>query len=43
MQARFADLGGQVLALSPIEYARLMAEETDKWAKVIKFAGARPD
>jgi tripartite-type tricarboxylate transporter receptor subunit TctC len=43
MQARFADLGGQVLALSPIEYARLMAEETDKWPKVIKFAGAKPD
>jgi len=43
MQARFADLGGQVLALSPSEYARRITEETDKWAKVIKFAGAKPD
>jgi tripartite-type tricarboxylate transporter receptor subunit TctC len=43
MQARFADLGGQVLALSPGEYARRITEETDKWAKVIKFAGAKPD
>ena len=43
MQARFADLGGQVLALSPSEYAKRITEETDKWAKVFKFAGAKAD
>jgi hypothetical protein len=43
MQARFADLGGEVLPLSPSEYARRIAEETDKWAKVIKFSGATAD
>jgi hypothetical protein len=31
-----------VLALLPGEYARRIAQETDKWGKVIKFAGASP-
>jgi hypothetical protein len=43
IQARFRDLGGEVLALSPGEYAKRIAEETEKWAKVINFAGAKPD
>jgi hypothetical protein len=43
MRARFAELGGEVLALSPSEYARRITEETEKWAKVIKFSGAKPD
>jgi tripartite-type tricarboxylate transporter receptor subunit TctC len=38
--ARFADLGGMVLALSPADFGKLIATETDKWAKVVKFAGA---
>jgi tripartite-type tricarboxylate transporter receptor subunit TctC len=38
--ARFADLGGTVLALSPADFGKLIATETDKWAKVVKFAGA---
>jgi tripartite-type tricarboxylate transporter receptor subunit TctC len=42
IKARIAELGGQVLALSPGEYARRIAQETDKWGKVIKFAGASP-
>ncbi|PYK13140.1 MAG: MFS transporter [Verrucomicrobia bacterium] len=42
IKARIAELGGQVLALSPGEYATRIAQETDKWAKVIKFAGASP-
>jgi tripartite-type tricarboxylate transporter receptor subunit TctC len=40
VKARFTDIGGEVLALSPTEYARRIGEETDKWAKVIKFSGA---
>src|SRR5215210_2683600 len=38
--ARFADLGGTELALSPADFGKLIATETDKWAKVVKFAGA---
>jgi hypothetical protein len=32
-----------MLALSPSEYTRRIAEETDKWAKVIKFSGAKAE
>ena len=41
MKARFADLGGLVLALSPIEYGKRIAEETEKWGKAVKFSGAK--
>jgi tripartite-type tricarboxylate transporter receptor subunit TctC len=43
IKARIADLGGMVLALSPTEYGKRIAEETEKWAKVIKYSGAKPD
>ena len=43
IKVRIADLGGMVLALSPTEYGKRIAEETEKWAKVIKFSGAKPD
>src|SRR5207253_560019 len=43
IKARIADLGGTVLALSPAEFGKLIAEETEKWAKVVKFAGIKPD
>ena len=42
MNARFADLGGTVLPGLPADFGKLIAEETDKWAKVIKFAGIKP-
>jgi hypothetical protein len=32
-----------VLALSPADFGRLIAEETEKWAKVVKFAGINPE
>ena len=41
LKTLFAGLGAIVLALSPIEYGKRIAEETDKWAKVIKFSGAK--
>src|SRR5262245_60982263 len=41
MKARIADLGGTVFASSPAEFATFIAEYTEKWAKVIKFAGAK--
>jgi tripartite-type tricarboxylate transporter receptor subunit TctC len=43
MKARLADLSGTVLSGSPADFGNFIAEETDKWAKVVKFAGIRPD
>jgi tripartite-type tricarboxylate transporter receptor subunit TctC len=43
MRARFAELGGMVLAGSPADFGKLIADETEKWAKVIKFANVKPD
>ena len=43
IKARLADLGGDVLALSPADFEKLIADETEKWAKVIKFAGIKAD
>ncbi len=42
MRARLTDTGGTVLAGSPADFGKLMAEETAKWAKVVKFAAAKP-
>jgi tripartite-type tricarboxylate transporter receptor subunit TctC len=42
LKARVADLGGMVFPLSPAEYEKRVAEETEKWGKVVKFSGARP-
>jgi hypothetical protein len=36
-------LGGTVLAGSPADYGNLIAEETEKWSKVVKFSGAKAD
>jgi tripartite-type tricarboxylate transporter receptor subunit TctC len=43
IKARFAELGLIVLTGSPAEFAKLIADDTAKWAKVIKFAGIKPD
>jgi tripartite-type tricarboxylate transporter receptor subunit TctC len=43
MKARLADLGAAPLATTPKEFANIVAEETDKWAKVVKFAGVKVD
>ncbi len=42
-QARFADLGASLLPGSPADFGKLVADETEKWGKVVKFSGARPD
>jgi tripartite-type tricarboxylate transporter receptor subunit TctC len=42
LKARLADLGGAVLPGSPADFGKLIAEETAKWAKVVKFAGIKP-
>jgi tripartite-type tricarboxylate transporter receptor subunit TctC len=43
MRARFADLGGTVLPGSPADCGKLVAEETEKWGKVVKFTGIKPE
>jgi tripartite-type tricarboxylate transporter receptor subunit TctC len=43
MKARFADLGAAVLAGSPADFGHFIAEGTEKWGKVVKFAGMKPD
>jgi tripartite-type tricarboxylate transporter receptor subunit TctC len=42
-KARFAELGAALIAGSPADFGTLVAEETEKWAKVVKFSGAKPD
>jgi tripartite-type tricarboxylate transporter receptor subunit TctC len=43
MKARLADLGGTVLAGSPADFGKLIAEDTEKWAKVIRAANIKPE
>ena len=42
LKTRLAELGGSALAGSPADFGRLLAEETEKWAKVVRFSGAKP-
>jgi tripartite-type tricarboxylate transporter receptor subunit TctC len=42
-KARLAELGGMVLSGSPADFGKLIADETAKWAKVVKASGAKPD
>jgi tripartite-type tricarboxylate transporter receptor subunit TctC len=42
-KARLADLGASALPLSPADFGKLIAEDTEKWAKVVKFSGAKPN
>ena len=43
IKTRIADLGGTVLAISPAEFGKLITDETEKWAKVVKFANIKPE
>jgi tripartite-type tricarboxylate transporter receptor subunit TctC len=42
VRARLAELGGIVLPGSPADFAKLIADETEKWGKVIREAGIKP-
>jgi tripartite-type tricarboxylate transporter receptor subunit TctC len=42
-QARFAELGASLLPGSPADFGKLLADETEKWGKVVRFAGAKPE
>jgi tripartite-type tricarboxylate transporter receptor subunit TctC len=43
IEVRVADLGGTVLAGSPAEFGKLLADETEKWGKVIRTANIKPE
>jgi tripartite-type tricarboxylate transporter receptor subunit TctC len=43
LQARFADLGGAPMPMTPAAFGKLVADETEKWAKVVKLSGAKPE
>jgi tripartite-type tricarboxylate transporter receptor subunit TctC len=43
IQARLADMGGTTLAGTPADFRQHIADETEKWGKVIRFAGIKPE
>jgi tripartite-type tricarboxylate transporter receptor subunit TctC len=43
IKAQFFELGATVFASSPADFGKLIAEETEKWAKVVKATGIRAD
>jgi tripartite-type tricarboxylate transporter receptor subunit TctC len=43
LKARLAELGGGPMPMTPAQFGKLLADETEKWAKVVKFSGAKAD
>jgi tripartite-type tricarboxylate transporter receptor subunit TctC len=43
MRARFADLGGTGIPGTPAEFGKFLTNDTERWAKVVKFSGAQVD
>jgi tripartite-type tricarboxylate transporter receptor subunit TctC len=43
LNMRLVDLGGEVSPSSPDDFRKFIAAETEKWAKVVRFAGIKPE
>jgi hypothetical protein len=43
LKARFAELGGVPMPMTPADFGQFIVRETEKWAKVVKFSGAKPE
>jgi hypothetical protein len=41
--ARLAEQGGISIAGTPTDFAKYIADETEKWGKVVRFAGMKPE
>jgi tripartite-type tricarboxylate transporter receptor subunit TctC len=43
LRARLADLGGTPMPMTPADFRKFIADETDKWGKVVKFVGIKAE
>jgi tripartite-type tricarboxylate transporter receptor subunit TctC len=43
LRTRLAELGGMAIGGSPADFGKLIAAETEKWGKVVKFAAIKPE
>ncbi len=43
MKAKFANLGAEPMPMRPVEFQKFIADQIDKWGKVVKFAGIKPE
>ena len=43
IKARLAEMGGMLLAGSPADFGKLIAEETERWGKVVRAANIKPE
>ena len=43
LKAKIKDLGGETMSMTPAEFGKFLADETAKWAKVVKSAGLKPN
>lgn len=43
IKAKIKDLGGETMVMTPAQFGKFLADETAKWARVVKFSGAKAD